>query len=611
MLRGRVISTTDGKPLQGVSVKAYAPALGSELWSAGGDILQSVTNESGQFAINLPASGVLFWIIAESSGTVSTSLISGETDNIELKLQRYARASLSGRVLDREQKPVPNLDIRLVGEYNHSFTTRTAADGAFQFSPIPDYIGQALMIGSRDGLVMPQRIIRGNEKSPIELILIPGGTMGGTMVDRLTKIPVAGVNILVRPGFSSAVQYHAISDPDGKWLVRDLPAGDYYIEVHGPDHIEASPAGRGGRGGGRSPLAGRIQFNGGEYSVQTELDRLATIKGILAQPDGTPLANAIIAVAANKRPVGSQDMKWVRTGLDGSFQIKTDRFNTSMPLVAYHEIWGRQVVTLEPVAEGEIREVVGLRLPGSTRIKGTVVDEAGKGVPRISLQLPAGFSNGGFIQTDEDGRFDLGRLSLIDPAQNFTLYFTSPRPGSGGIRKADSDPIWRTLPQNIEGQTFVIDTEQALQPEHDKPVDLKVIMKRTELLLIRGKITDLDNKPPVLGQVFLFNGTTGEDWSSQALPDMRSGGGFKIVPNGSHKLSGVECEPDGSFAIYVLRNDGEAIVDGTRFSLGVATAGKPRKLVTGVVLPTGQSEVTQQIVLDQPAPATLPSRRSL
>jgi hypothetical protein len=57
-------------------------------------------------------------------------------------------------------------------------------------------------------------------------LLSPDGTIEGNIIDRQTKEPLAGVNILI-PGTSQG----ASTNIDGKFLIEDLPIGTYRLEI--------------------------------------------------------------------------------------------------------------------------------------------------------------------------------------------------------------------------------------------------------------------------------------------------------------------------------------------------------------------------------------------
>ncbi|MDO8588869.1 MAG: carboxypeptidase-like regulatory domain-containing protein [Armatimonadota bacterium] len=130
---GRVLSTY-GKPIEGVEVSAYVrdrkwPR--SSLKSVG----ESKTNKLGQFRIsNLPASSV-FTIMVKARGYERQRLTAIGCRYLVMRL-RPATGSISGHVVDQEDRPVQGVWVKVGVGPDPLWTCRTDAGGAFEFADL-------------------------------------------------------------------------------------------------------------------------------------------------------------------------------------------------------------------------------------------------------------------------------------------------------------------------------------------------------------------------------------------------------------------------------------------------------------------------------------------
>jgi hypothetical protein len=596
-IRGRLVDAADGAPLADVRVKALAPAMGEDLWEVQNKMFRSITDAQGRFAIQVPGE-LLFSVFAEGSGGYADrSVISGETGEIELRMKRELPADrLAGRILDQAGMPAAELEVALVGEYGVRRTTRTDRNGSFQFTSLPAF-GQGVLLASNQSTVLPQRIVSARSPQPIELTLAQGATLSGNLIENISRSPAAGIKVSVRPDFMSGYQLSTTSDANGNWMLKDIPAGEYVVETSGAEHFDpVSDGSFDSVSGGRRLELGK----GGTNSLNIALSRKATLTGEVRANDGRPIAGALVAVPDSPEGAMLQQTKWVwvRTTEDGRFVIRTGRLN-GMQVTVFDAIWGLQLVWVKPLAAGETRQIIVPPMRGSVRVKGMITDEAGKGIDRIGL-VPAWFSQVTSIAITDGGRFDLGRLPLLEATEKFALHLRAPRPGGTTMSLSATDPIWRTIPQVVEGRSFYIDSEISLQSEHNQILDLKPVMKPAQLVVLRGRITEENGQAPGNGQVFVFRGTENGDWARRVLPNFQGGGTIGYLKD-SRPLGGTECGTDGTFTIYVLQNDGEAAISGVRFSLGFAADGQPRHLLTQVIVPRDAKALSLDLI-KLPAP---------
>lgn len=146
-ITGTVVAP-DGKPLGGVKIQGYSKINASDFRDYG-SFTDTVTDDKGKFRLNLVKGGLgVLWVLPTAYASTSRAVNKDRGDLGEIRLRPGVR--VSGRVVDVEGKPVPNIPVNIQYEGGGDETVNnlpvatsirrsalTAQDGNFAFDPLP------------------------------------------------------------------------------------------------------------------------------------------------------------------------------------------------------------------------------------------------------------------------------------------------------------------------------------------------------------------------------------------------------------------------------------------------------------------------------------------
>ena len=248
----------------------------------------------------------------------------------------------------------------------------------------------------------------GAAKTGIDLTLIPGVILTGSVIAADDGSPVAGVPLGVygpaHPRDGSYVQ-SVNTDAAGHFTAR-VPPGEQLVYI-----MSDTPADGFGR---PSPDNKTVTIaDGGTASVEFRLPRVTTsaIKGKVVDPDGNPVAGAMVYASSDQSPMFQNNP--ITAGADGTFQ--------TMPMIRVGriEIRARSGTMATPRAMILTRSstgpvVVQLEKDALGSIAGRVVDAQGQPLKGAQIELitqSARFSFGSDVgATDENGNFKADSL---------------------------------------------------------------------------------------------------------------------------------------------------------------------------------------------------------
>lgn len=612
MLKGRVVDQ-EGKPVPNASIQSAAVLVRNEI-DPSMNMIPCRTDQDGRFSMVMPAE-MLNWTIAAAPGysNTGTYTVTGEGADLLLTLKKYdqKRFPISGTILDESGKPADGVPLRLFGSHGEPEQTAiTTVDGSFSFEGMLSEYEQYVLVSADPQRALPLQNIR--PSAPVQkLTLGQPARLIGTFTDVKTKKPIPNVVVGIHPAFANDYTIKTISDAQGSWDIA-VPPGTYRIELEEADYfLRTGGVGIGGRlnrgNQDANPPLDRVVARGGDVvDLAVVLAQRASVLGTVVDSSGKPVENALIAWPALPRTsYDPSGVRWFRTDKTGQFRATTGQTGSRLTLVAFDSVAGISRMVVDGLTEGEVRRDLQLMLNGSARVRGTIMDDAGAGAASISISLLRGSG----ITSGADGGFDLGRVPLgaaSDPP--LSISFGSPRPGGTGHSRPLTDPIWHPTTQQID-RTFYEDTVRTFALKANTTEQLEVRLKRADLLLFQGKVLEPSGAPAARAAVYLFSGTAQDTDLTNAIPQTTGGGG-KIILNETRKIAAAESDADGNFKVYSIRPDGKPTADGaTIYSIGAATANIPRKIVTGIVMPADQKQVTVKIELGAAPPAsTIPAR---
>lgn len=338
-ISGRVVDP-NGNPVGKALVVATTAGLGT---SHG----QAMSNELGEFVVVDVDEGRYF-LTADAGDlgqgrTDPAQPIASGSVGVEVKLA--ARSGAQGIVKDKVSgQPIANFTIevrraapnakafpRAGGPY--SFSNRK--DGSFDVGGV-DPAGEFVLLVSAEGFapnyserfsVQPGQITRG-----VNVVLAPGGTVTGRIVDTRTSQPVAGASVRTRdndwndltgvPVFGALIgdmpqrtaDMTVSTDSDGRFEIRNVPEGTIQLHVTHPAYVATQQR--------------DVTVSDG---VKTELGvlRMSTgcgVKGTVYGADGAPAANAEVRIQSKPSLSGgtvrSFASKTVRCDAQGKYVIR-------------------------------------------------------------------------------------------------------------------------------------------------------------------------------------------------------------------------------------------------------------------------------------------------
>lgn len=453
-----------------------------------------------------------------------------------------------GRIVDLEEQPVVGAEVQLqpaTADSFRSFIMAEAAplyttDGSGAFA-IPDLAaGRYDLVATASGYSRGQ--VRGLEipvgEGEIDLgvvIMAPGVDLLGKVVD-VDGQPIAEAEIFAmqsgdrgNPVFTAMAQGKpdTLSDIDGKFVIPDGTAGERR-------NILVT------RQGFVSALAPNIELPQTK-PLEVVLKPSSKIEGRVVDADGAPVEGANVVAW----PEGRSSMDYGRsysehrepTGVDGRFELSEVAPGPTLIQVTKSGFQALTVGGLEVPADRPLQGVE-LRLVVGAQLSGTLTDAAGEpvGGALVKAMGPDGqMSEGGFAQTDGDGRFLISSLAL--GAHTISTM-------GEGLNRASKNII--------------------IEPGENR-VDLQMMATVT----VSGHVFEASGRPLQGAQVMLHPQDQRGFMAGQTGADSLADGSFEIdqVPAGRYRVQ-AHKEGLGSRQLPEMLEVAEAPISGLELRLG-------------------------------------------
>jgi len=295
---GRAIDR-EGNPLAGVTVNVtsvrYAERDGLERLYVGTvfPLLSDVTDEAGCFEISgLPRGGVL-GLRASAEGMVQLQRAGNvESGAQDTSIVLQPAASISGRIT-RDGQPVADVEIRAQSTDSISHKDSDAA-GEFKFDGLSPGMYNVLVKAPEGYTAVAAANIKleaGDHRQGVDLELIEGGFVEGTVTEAESGQPVVGVLIRAHgpaDPSSRGTLVGTSTDEAGRYRLR-LPPGDNTVSVSssGKDYEPAEPG----------KLGVEVVVGKATSGIDFKVTKPKLIKGIGRGPDGKPVAGLTVVVA--------------------------------------------------------------------------------------------------------------------------------------------------------------------------------------------------------------------------------------------------------------------------------------------------------------------------
>jgi hypothetical protein len=391
-VQGNVIDQ-DGNPLPNVTVtlsSTVSPPSGAN---------RVQTDTQGQFTFPPNFPGYWYDVRVDAPGyTTGNSSTAGSApgQNIQLDPIRLQAANnyAGGTLIDAQGKPMANVAIHDTD--NTSLHTTTDPSGHFQLKGVPAN-NTNIVVSLPDNLYFTQSISSGNNNNIVHVVTPLIG-----LVQSPDGKPVPGAEIIdIQPNSA----YTTISDAAGHFVVTPRPQpGSTIISRKGDLSTTVS-----------------YTYNA-EDKVTLNLTKggLCTIKGQVKNPDGSPIANANVALYLSKQ--GSLiGFDQVISDAQGQYTLSDIYGNQTYKVSANAPGCANASTDPAEVATGQTIQFPTLVLqPADSFVGGTVVDSTGN--PVANAVVRAGNNYNQPVTTDKAGHFMLKNV----PRDKTTVLATGP-----------------------------------------------------------------------------------------------------------------------------------------------------------------------------------------
>ena len=455
---------------------------------------------------------------------------------------------LAGMVVDGAGKPALNTTVLLLPFPDREH--KTDGQGRFELTYNPNQFGaganiQRAIIARDVARNLAAAVNVEEEGTNVSLRLGPGLTLAGRATDPGGKpIPNAQVSIQLWTGsMASPLGSGLTADAQGRFEAAGLPAGRHYAvnvsaEGFGPDNRNVEEA---------DTATSRVDL--GAFQLTPATLRIA---GVVLDADDRPVAEAFVNSYGEKQPALN-----TRTDAKGRFH-----FDHVCPgpitLSAYTPSSGQFGNISAEGGDTNITLHLGSRQAnfgaGNTRprqkIKGTVLNTAGKPAPKVVISVFPDFSNSQ-KQTDEAGHFALA----LDP-----------NPWAGSHRVMVARDLERQLAGAVEFDEEETNVNLRLEPG----------------LTLAGHVTDLEGKTLANAEatITFWTANMGSSFGSAARANSQGEFEIKVLPPGRHYGITVSAKGFGQDS----KNLEAADTAGPRVDVGTLQLSPANLRIAGVVL---------------------------
>ncbi len=341
-----------------------------------------------------------------------------DASDVEIKLDRPQ--TLAGKVVDETGKPISDAEVSIAfmvvsrdgqprylvsAESLDALTTRTDAKGKFSFGRIPpDATAEFIAKKPRKATVStfnPENYRGGtlqysSGQSDIEIALPPEARIEGTVVEKATGKPAAGIRIIAssgrnRPNFGAEP---VVSGEDGTFTINALGPGTYTLGM-------VTPAGK------------EAEWIAETVEIVTEPGK--TTSGVRIELSKGGLLEVVITEAAGNKPVADARVSIRQQDRSEYFGSVSDANGVAAVRLVpgeyqisgiYRDSYTRQQLEETVTIEDGKTTRVEKQLTSLPKITGVVRDEQDNPVQGAKLQVcPMG--TGQDVSSDTDGKFEI------------------------------------------------------------------------------------------------------------------------------------------------------------------------------------------------------------
>jgi RNA polymerase sigma factor (sigma-70 family) len=409
---GQVILAEDEQPVSGAEVRLIRRGQ----YSGPPPSRRTTTNAQGKFTFDNVAAGEYRVLCFHGNLASRTKMYQGDIAVVEknrdskpvvLKLQPGVAVRV--KVLCQATgKPIEGARVRLVWtDIDRDHFTDAQGEVLLQPLTAETYHVQA----TAEHCAAEVRIMNLANEQPaaLQMKLPPGASVQGIVKDENGR-PVSGVAInLYLPDNRSENSDYAKSDAQGRYRFDYLPLGkNLRLDIRKPDYLtQQKEFILDAKGGSLTQLDLAVKKRPHGGSVQ----------GVVTDGHGKPIAGAEVVNNGNS----SDEFRKTKTSLDGKFSIDNvyDNGNGLHELIVKASDFSPRRFEFKPGPAARPAEVI-IGLDPGHRIKGRVINEAGKPISGVQVYFAHGNSGegigfGGSATTDAHGRFHFDSMPADTP----------------------------------------------------------------------------------------------------------------------------------------------------------------------------------------------------
>jgi hypothetical protein len=407
---GRVVQAADSTPVAGADVRM----LPRGKYPGQAPMRRANTNKNGEFTFNGMEPGEYRLWAYHGNLTSRTRMFQGEiakvargqtTKPIVLRLQ--PGISVRVKVLaEADGKPIAGARVRLIWtDTDRDYFTDDRGEVELEALTAETWHVEAVAKGHLR--VTSALNLAAQQPASLELKLPPGGSVRGCVTDKDGR-PIAGVGINAYPDLNDGTPHVVETDAEGRYRFDYLPLErTLKVFVRKLDYLPETPE-------------FRIEATNGRLSqvdiVLKKRPHGGWVGGVVTDPQGKLVAGAEVF----NRGGSTDEVRRAKTDAQGKFLLEdvyTDGIGHK--LVVRGKGFAPQRLEFKP-GPAAAPAAVMVKLEPGHRIKGRVVNEAGKPIPGVRVYFAHGnvfplMEFGGSATTDAQGRFHFDSLPPDTP----------------------------------------------------------------------------------------------------------------------------------------------------------------------------------------------------